>query len=350
MPDGVVKPLPAGERQIGERLRQLVSGYQITQAIYVAVTLRLPDLLAGGPRTADDLAVEAKSDARSLYRLLRALGALGIVTEEPHGARRSFTLTEMGHLLRGDIPGSLASWAAFVVRPYHWDAWGDLLHTVRTGEEAFAARHGGESVWTWRQRHPEESRIFDQAMSAISATVAGRLADGYDFTRFGSLVDLGGGDGTLLATVLPRHPRLRGVLFDLPHVVAGAHHVLAAAGVTDRCDIVAGSFFEQVPSGGEAYILKSILHDWDDTASTRLLHRVHQASQPGAALLIVERTLADVDPTPVAAMSDLNMMVNTGGAERTATEWTDLIQASGFELARSADIGLGWSVLEATRM
>jgi hypothetical protein len=255
----------------------------------------------------------------------------------------------MGQLLRSDIPGSLAGWAGFVARPYHWDAWGGLLHTVCTGEEAFAARHEGESVWTWRQRHPEESQIFDRAMSAISAAVARQLADRYDFTRFGSLVDLGGGDGTLLATVLPRHPRLRGVLFDLPHVVAGADHVLAAAGVADRCEIVAGSFFEQVPSGGDAYVLKSILHDWDDTVSTRLLQQIHMASQPGAALLIVERTLADVDPSPVAAMSDLNMMVNTGGAERTTTQWMVLIQAGGFEVVRSVDIGLGWSVLEAIR-
>jgi hypothetical protein len=345
-----VKPLPFAEPQVGERLRQLVNGYQVTQAIYVAVTLRLPDLLADGPRTAADLAVEVDADPRSLYRLLRALGSLGILAEERHGDGRSFALTEMGQLLRSDIPGSLAGWAGFVARPYHWDAWGDLLHTVCTGQEAFAARHDGESVWTWRERHPEESRIFDRAMSAIATGVASRLADAYDFTRFGSLVDLGGGDGTMLATVLPRHPPLRGVLFDLPHVVAGARAVLAAAGVADRCDIVAGSFFEHVPSGGEAYILKSILHDWDDTASTHLLQRVHEASQPGAALLIVERTLADVDPSPVAAMSDLNMMVNTGGAERTMTEWMVLIGSGGFDLTRSVDIGQGWSVLEATRM
>jgi hypothetical protein len=337
------------EPQVGERLRQLVNGYQITQAIYVAVTLHLPDLLAEGSRTADDLAIAANADERSLYRLLRALAALGILAEERHGDPSSFTLTEMGQLLRSDVPGSLAGWAGFVARPYHWEAWGDLLHTVRTGEQAFAARHEGESVWTWRQRHPDESRIFDRAMSAISAAVAGRLADAYDFSRFGSLVDLGGGDGTLLATVLPRHPRLRGVLFDLPHVVAGAHQVLAAAGVADRCDIAAGSFFGHVPSGGEAYILKSILHDWDDTASTQVLHRIREASQPGATLLIVERTLHDVDPSPVAAMSDLNMMVNTGGAERTTTEWKVLVHAGGFELTQSIDIGLGWSVLEATK-
>ena len=348
MPDDAMKPSPVGE-PLGERLRRMVNGYQITQAIYVAVTLGLPDLLAEKPRTAADLALAAKADPHSLHRLLRALAAVGILADERHEIGSSFMLTELGQLLRSDVPGSLAGWAGFVARPYHWEAWGDLLHTIRTGEQAFAARHGGESVWSWRERHPEESRIFDRAMSAISTAVAGRLADRYDFSRFGSLVDLGGGDGTLLATVLPHHPGLRGVLLDLPHVVTGAHKVLAAAGVADWCDIVAGSFFEHVPSGGEAYILKSILHDWDDTASTQLLHRVHEASQPGAALLIVERTLADVDPSPVAAMSDLNMMVNTGGAERTTTQWKLLLEEAGFELTQSIDIGVGWSVLEATR-
>jgi hypothetical protein len=187
-----------------------------------------------------------------------------------------------------------------VARPYHLEPWGDLLHTVRTGEQAFAAHHEGESVWAWRGRHPEENQIFDRAMSAITAAIANRLADGYNFTRFGTLVDVGGGDGTLLATLLPRYPRMRGVLFDLPHVVAGARHVLAAAGVADRCDIIAGSFFERLPAGGEAYLVKSILHDWDHAASTRILQRVHEASQPGSALLIVERTLMDDEPSLVA--------------------------------------------------
>jgi len=337
----------AGEAQLGERLRQLVNGYQVTQAIYVAVTLRLPDLLADGPRDAADLAAASNADTRPLYRLLRALAALGILAEEHAAHGRSFTLTEMGELLRSDHPGSLAGWAGFVARPYHWEAWGDLLHTVRTGQDAFTARHDGESVWAWRERHPEESQIFDRAMSAISAAVAGRLADHYDFTRFRSLIDVGGGDGTLLATVLPHHPQLRGVLFDLPHVVADADSVLARAGVAERCDIIAGNFFEHVPADGDAYLVKSILHDWDDPSSTTLLRAIHDACQPGAALLIVERTLADVDPSPVAAMSDLNMMVNTGGAERTITEWTALIEAGGFKLSRSLDIGLGWSVLEA---
>ena len=337
------------EPPVGERLRQLINGYQITQAIYVAVTLGVPDMLTGGRRDVDDLATATHTDPGSLYRLLRALTAVGILGETSDRDRRSFELTDLGRLLASDVPGSLGGWAAFVARPYHWDSWGDLLHTVRTGEAAFAAHHGGESIWSWRERHAEESRIFDRAMSAIAGVVASRLVDTYDFARFSSIADLGGGDGTLLATVLHRYPGARGVLFDLPHVIAGATNTLDAAGVSDRCQLVAGSFFDHVPPGCDAYMLKSILHDWDDATSVRILQRVRDASEPDSALLIVERVVDEADPSPVAAMSDLNMMVNTGGRERTTSEWRALLSAGGFELTGTVDIGLGWSVIEAGR-
>jgi len=204
----------------GEQLRQLINGYQVTQAIYVAVTLGVPDLLASGPRAIDDLATATETHQRSLYRLLRALAAIDVLREEHVGDQRTFALTDLGQLLRRDTPGSLAGWAAFVARPYHWDSWGDLLQTVRTGEGAFAAQHDGESIWSWRERHPDESQIVDRAMGAIAGVVARRLADTYDFSRFSSIADLGGGDGTLLATVLPAYPSVRGIVFDLPHVVA----------------------------------------------------------------------------------------------------------------------------------
>jgi hypothetical protein len=333
-----------------DRLRQLVNGYQVTQAIYVAVTVGLPDLLAGERRSPEELAAETRTHPGSLYRLMRALAATGVLTELPDGDGRSFELTELGHLLRSDAPGSLADWAAYVARPHHWESWGDLLHTVRTGEGAFAARHPGESVWEWRRRHPEENEVFNRAMHALSATTARRLADGYDFGRFSTLADLGGGDGSLLAAVLVRHPRLRGVLFDLPHVVADAGSTLEKAGVADRCEISAGSFFDHVPAGCEAYLLKSILHDWDDASSLRILEQVRDAAGPETALLIVERTLDEHRAGAVAAMSDLNMMVMTGGAERTITEWRTLTDACSFELTGTVDIGGGWSVIEARRV
>ena len=290
-----------------------------------------------------------KLGTRTAVKALRALAAIDVLREEHVGDQRTFALTDLGQLLRRDTPGSLAGWAAFVARPYHWDSWGDLLQTVRTGEGAFAAQHDGESIWSWRERHPDESQIVDRAMGAIAGVVARRLADTYDFSRFSSIADLGGGDGTLLATVLPAYPSVRGIVFDLPHVVAHAAQTLAAAGVADRCQLVSGSFFDDVPRGCDAYLLKSILHDWDDASSVRILQRVHDATTRGAALLIVERVVGDIDPSLVAAMSDLNMMVNTGGVERTTSEWNALIDAGGFELTATIDIGLGWFVIEATR-
>ena len=335
---------------VSERLRQLVNGYQVSQAISVAVALGVPDLIASGVGGADDLASRTGAHPRSLYRLLRALTGLGILRQHGNQDGQSFELTELGYGLRSDAPGSLAGWAEFVGRPYHWEAWGDLLRTVRTGEEAFAARHGGESVWKWRERHPEESRIFDRAMSAIAAIVATRLAANYDFGRFAQVADLGGGDGTLLATVLPRHPGVRGVLFDVPHVVAGAQATLDRAGVADRCEVIAGSFFDSVPAGCDAYVLKSVLHDWDDASSAQILRRVAEVAGPGTTLLIVERVMVDRDPAVVAVMSDLNMMVNTGGAERNLGEWQALAESGGFQVTGTVEIGFGWHVIEASTM
>jgi len=332
-----------------ELLRQLVNGYQVTQAIHVAVVLGLPDLLASGPRSAPDLAAETRSHPESLYRLLRAVTSVGVLRTSGDEGERQFELTELGHLLRNDVTGSLAGWVLLVGRPYHWEAWGDLLHSVQTGRTAFDARHGGENVWAWRERQPEESRIFDRAMSSIAATVARGLADRYDFGGCSVVADLGGGEGTLLATILPRYADMKGVLLDLPHVVSGAPAVLAAAGVADRCEIVPGSFFESVPSGCDAYVLKSILHDWDDAASVRILRQIREATSATSKVLIVERIVNDREPSAVAAMSDLNMMVNTGGQERSVEQWRALADAARLELTRTVDIGFGWSVIEATR-
>lgn len=331
-----------------DRLRQLVNGYQVTQAIHVATVLRLPDHLADGPRAVSDLATRTATDARSLHRLLRAITAVGLVRTSGDGEDQQFELTELGRLLRTDIAGSLAGWAVLVGRGYHWQAWGDLLHSVQTGETAFDARHGGQNVWAWRADNAEESAIFDRAMSSIAGSVARGLADRYDLGHCSVIADLGGGDGTLLATVLPRYPEMRGVLLDLPHVVAGAPARLEAAGVADRCDVVPGSFFETVPPGCDVYVLKSILHDWDDDAALQILQRIRGTISPTSMVLIVERLVDEREPSVIAAMSDLNMMVNTGGRERSIEQWRALAGAAGFEITGSVDIGAGWYAIEAT--
>ena len=227
-------------------LMRLINGYQVTQAIHVAAKLGIADLLADGPRGSEDLAVATGSHPEALYRLLRALAAIGVFREE---AGRRFSLTEFGASLRSDAPDSVAGWSALVGEPYYWQAWGALEHSVRTGGNAFRHVHGTDA-WTFRARDPDRSAGFDRAMTSMSRQVAASVVAAYDFGRFRRVVDVGGGNGTVLAAILSRYPATRGVLFDQPHVVAGASPILGETGVADRCEVVGGSFFEELP--GEA--------------------------------------------------------------------------------------------------
>jgi hypothetical protein len=320
-------------------LRRLVTGYQVTQAIHVAAKLGLADLLADGPRSSDDLAAATGTHPEALYRLLRALAGVGVFREEEE---RRFGLTELGAGLRADAPDSLAGWAAFVGEPYHRQAWGALEHSVRTGANAFRHVHGTDS-WSFREHHPDLSAGFDRAMADLARQVAGAVLAAYDFGRFGTIVDVGGGTGAFLAAILARHPATRGVLFDQPHVVAGAPPVLAAAGVADRCAVVAGSFFETVPAGGDACLLKAILHDWEDEQCVEILRVCRRAMAEGAALLVVERELGPPNAAPDGKFSDLNMLVGPGGRERTPGEYAALFAAAGFRFVGStpSDVGTG---------
>jgi hypothetical protein len=309
-------------------LLRLVNGYYVSQAIHVAASLGIADLLADGTRTSDDLAHEADADPETLYRLLRALASVGVLHE---GDGRLFSLTPVGELLRSDVPGSLHGWAAYAGRPYFWAAWAELLHSVRTGENAFQHVHG-QDIWSYRADRPDESALFDAAMKALTGASNAALIDAFDFSRFGTLVDVGGGNGALLASVLASNPALQGVLFDQAHVVAGADQVLEAAGVADRCRIESGSFFESVPEGGDAYLLKSIVHDWEDEESSAILRVVRAAMPEGATLLVVERDLGAPNEDAPTKFSDLNMLVGPGGRERTQDEYASLFESTGFRL------------------
>lgn len=325
------------------RLMGLINGYQVSQAIHVAATLRIADQLRDGPRTTQELAEATNTHARSLYRLLRALASVGVFREEP-GER--FSLTELGGCLRSDAPVALGPWAVFIGRQYYWETWGHLLHSVRTGKNAFPALHDGMNVWEWRSQRPEESAIFDAAMAGLSRGAPLAVLGLYDFGRFARVVDVGGGTGAFLAAVLSRHPGTRGVLFDQPHVVTGAGPVLEAAGVADRCEVAGGSFFESVPSGADAYVLKAILHDWDDEASARILRTVRRACGPESMVLIVERAVAPPNEGAPAKFSDLNMLVSPGGQERTNEEWKALLAAGGFRMAGAVETPTGFAVVE----
>ena len=326
-------------------LRRMLGGYQVAQAIHVAAALGIADLLGDAVRPSDELAAATESDGRALYRLLRALASVGVLRE--HEGRR-FGLTPLGAYLRTDSPDSLAGWAAFIGRPYYWQAWSSLLDSVKTGQNAFRLVHG-ESVWEYRAQHPDEAEIFDRAMLTLSRRAARSLIERYPFERFGSVVDVGGGHGGLLAALLAAHPQLRGVLFDLPHVIATAGPNLAAAGVDGRCRLEAGSFFDAVPAGADAYLLKWILHDWEDEEAIAILRTTAAAAGGTGVVLVIEQLVGPPNESPDVKLFDLNMLVGPGGRERTLAEYEALLDAAGLRLRQATAAGLGLSVLEAAQ-
>jgi hypothetical protein len=332
-----------GEQNPYAELMRLTNGYQVTQAIQVAAVLGIADLLANGARTSDDLAAATGTHASSLHRVLRALAALGVFRED---ADRRFSLTPLGQCLRSDAARPVGPWAEFVGTPYHRASWGDLLHTVQTGETAFRHMYGTD-IWEYRSREPEAGVLFDRAMTALSRGAAQAVVAAYDFSRFPRIVDVGGGHGAMLAAILASHPSARGVLFDQPNVVAGAAEVLEPAGVADRCEIVGGSFFAAVPGGGDVYLLKAILHDWEDAEAGAILRNCRQAAGPGATLLVLERVVALPNEDPMTKLSDLNMMVMTGGRERTEAEFAALLSAAGFRMTAVVRTGAPISVIES---
>jgi hypothetical protein len=317
-------------------LRRLTNGYQVTQAIHVAATLGIADLLRDGPRDSDALAQETATHAPALHRVLRALASVGVLHEGDDGR---FALTAIGECLRSDAAEPVGAWAAFVGRPPHWQAWGALLHGVRTGESPFHAVHGTDA-WGYRAAHAEESAIFDAAMTDIMRRANAHLLAAYDFGRFATVVDVGGGRGAFLGAVLEANPEMRGVLFDQAHVVQGAV-------VGERCEVVGGSFFDAVPEGADAYLLKAVLHDWDDDDALRILARCRAAIPDHGALLVVERELGAPNENADAKFSDLNMLISLGGRERTRDEFADLLARGGFALQDTTPSAIGLSILEA---
>jgi hypothetical protein len=325
------------------QLRSLVNGYQVSQAIHVAAALGIADHLRDGPRGSVELAAAVEAHEPTLYRVLRALAAVGVLHEEDD---RRFGLTPLGDCLRSDAAEPVGGWAAFVGRPYHWQAWGALLHSVRTGENAFRHVHG-TGPWEYRAGDPEEAAIFDRAMADLTRRAHRSLLAAYDFGRFGTVVDVGGGNGALLVEILRAHPGTRGVVFDLPHVVAGARASIDAAGLADRCETVAGSFFDGVPAGGDAYVLRAVLHDWEDEEASAILAQCRAAMEPGATLVLIERDLGPPNAAEETKLSDLNMLVGPGGRERTVDAYAQLLAATGLRLAGSRPVGFGLNVTTA---
>lgn len=320
-------------------LQSLVTGFRISSALSVAAELGLSDELVAGPRSLDSLASAVGADRETLERLLRALVALGVYALEDD----LYSNTAMGEELRSDVPGSVRPLARTLQDPALWAAWGHLAHSVRTGENAFQALHGVD-VWTHRQGLPEQNAVFNDTMTALSWDVGSAVAESYDFSEFGEVVDVGGGQGILLDAVMTKNPGVRGIVFDQAHVVATAPR---SAGLEDRWSAVSGNFFESVPAA-DAYLLKSILHDWRDEQCVQILRTCAASLKSGGRILVVETVLGRSGQEVAAAFSDLNMLVLPGGKERGEAEYAELFAAADLRLTRVVDTASRMSILEAS--
>jgi len=314
-----------------EQLRHLIFGFRVSQALYAAAELGIADLLAGGPRSADDLATASGAHAPSLYRVLRLLASEGVFTETDSGR---FALTPMAEALRRDAPGSLHPMVLFNACETMWKSWGHLVHAVRTGEPAFDHAHGVD-LFEYFRRHPDEWAVFNQLMTNQTAPITRAVALAYDFSPCGTIVDVGGGRGALALGLLEAYPHLRGVVFDQPAVAAGARRAIEAAGLADRCEAVGGDFFAAVPEGGDTYLAKFILHDWDDERCVAILRACRRAVPADGRLLVIELLIPPGDERSYAKSQDVNMLVNLTGRERTEAEYRTLYEAAGFALTRT---------------
>ena len=323
-------------------LFQMMTGYWISQALYVAAKLGVADLLADGPQPVEELATATQTDARSLRRLLRALASVGVFTEASPGA---FALTPLAALLRTGTPDSMRA-LALMYAEEQYRAWGNILHSMQTGQPAFEQQFG-TSYFAYLAQHPAADRVFNEAMTSVTTQFVGGVVDAYDFSPFKTIVDVGGSYGTLLAAILRRNPAARGILFDQPHVVAAARDQVALAGVAERCAMVGGDFFVEVPTGADAYILAQCLHDWDDERSVVILQQCRKAMPAHGKLLVIELVLPSGEEPFVGKWVDLHMLVLFGARERTAAEYGALFQAAGFELARVVPTPAGPSIVEA---
>lgn len=327
------------------QMLQLISGFWISRCVYIMAKLGIADLLKDGPRSAEDLAREAGAHAPSLFRVLRALVAVNVLTQTEDGRYGS---TPMLETLRSDVPGSLRAFAMTELGEEHYPAWGELLHSVRTGEIAFDKAFG-KPVWEFFAKHEENARIFNDAMSGMTAQAEQALHAAYSFEGIRTIVDVGGGHGGLITSILKRNPDMRGILFDAPPVIDGAKPKIAESDVANRCEAIGGDFFKSVPEGGDAIIMKWIIHDWNDEQSIAIMQNCHRALPENGKLILVEAVVPPGNEMHFAKFIDLNMLVMTGGRERTEEEFRRLYEAAGFRLTQVVATESPFSVIEGVR-
>lgn len=320
----------------------LLHGSSKAQAIYVAAKLDLAGHLAGGPKHVDELAKLTGTHAPTLFRLLRALASEGLFAET---TSRTFEMTPAAQCLREDVPNSQRA-MAIMVGEEQFRAWSELLYSVQTGEKGFDKIYG-MPIFDYLGKNPEQAAIFDAAMTSIHGREAVPMLAAYDFGPYATVADIGGGNGSTLMAILKKYPQSRGMLFDLPHVVARSHENVQAAGLEDRCELVGGDFFASIPSGADVYLFRHIIHDWNDEQCVTILTNCRKALRPGGKVLVLESVIEPGNDPSFAKWLDLTMLVIPGGKERTADEYRELLAKAGLRLNKIVPTTGGISVIEA---
>jgi len=336
----------ANEAAAASRLMEMAIAHWGAELLLQAAEMSLADKFTGdAPRTAKELAAEYGMLHRPMYRYLRALTGLGLLA---FAGEDSFRLTDLGAAMRTDAPGASRSAFIALVGDMVKPAWKEFDHGLLTPDTGFEKAHG-MSLFEYLQKNPGMAQFFSETMVGFHGREPPAVAESYDFSGIGSLVDVGGASGNMLGHVLSRHPNLKGVLYDLPHVVVDAPALLASHGVADRVSIEGGSFFDSVPKGHDAYLLSHIIHDWDDQENATILKNVREAMKPDGKLLIVEMVLPEGDAPHMGKMLDMMMMLVPGGEERTAAEYAELLEPNGFRVTRVVPTDSAVSVVEAVR-
>ncbi len=336
----------AESKSLGFNLLESIHSNWITQAIYVFAELRIADLLAEGPKTSEDLATVTETHAPSLHRLLRALATIDICREREDGL---FEITPKGSLLRTDVTGSLRTWTIWW-GAHLWQVWGNLMYSIKTGKSARKLLTGMES-FQYLEQNPEVAAVFNQAVGELTRFTSERIVQIYDFSGLKRIMDVGGGYGELLMSILRAYPAASGLLFDLPHVIRGGKSRFKEAGLTSRCEFLEGNFFESVPIGADAYILKNVIHDWDNEKSSLILKNCRRVMTNKQRLLLIERVIParlEVSADHQSIMrNDLTMLVAHAAQERKETDFRDLLNTSGFCVNRIIPAGMAFSIIEA---
>lgn len=325
-------------------LMELLSGYWLSQCVYVAAKLGLADKIHHCPQTAAELAQQTQTHPQALYRLLRGLASVGVFREDQN---HRFEMTELAAGLRSDVPGSQCA-MAIMIGEEHYLAWSELLYSVRTGRPGFD-KVMGLPIFDFLSKNPEQAKVFDAAMVSVHGRETAASLAAYDFSAYPVVMDIGGGNGSVLMAVLEKHSSVSGVLFDLPGVIERARSRVEQAGLAQRCQLVSGNFFEAIPTGADAYMMRHIIHDWTDEQCQTILLNIHRAMKPEGRLLVIESVIPPGNDPFFGKLLDLNMLVIPGGQERTVEEYRLLFANAGFELLRVVPTATEVSILECRK-